>query len=52
MEMEVNLHGLPSASVVTRLNTEQLTSFILSTVNRFPSLECNCLQRVLVPAVQ
>ena len=52
MEMEVNLHGLPSASVVTRLNTEQLTSFILSMVNRFPSLEHNCSQHVLVPALQ
>ena len=35
MEKEVNLHFLSSISLVTKLNTEQFISFILSTVNRF-----------------
>ena len=35
MEKEVNLHCLSSISLVTKLNTEQFMSFVLSTVNRF-----------------
>ena len=36
MEKEVNLHFLSSISLVAKLNMKQFTSFVLSTVNRFP----------------